>query len=619
MASPTNNSQYITPASSTNQIMYIPINAISPHSVPMQSHVSAEQQSSTFLVEQAFGNPKISPLRNVSTNDILPDAGSKRNVLSNLPTMFINNSQNHYDIVPTIAPAITPSPMPIQTHLTSISHHPTHLIDVGTSEPNASLLLVSQHAHQQKNDHAEEYATFHLKKVTSDYSTFHLKKVTPEKDEKEEENELISKQPTKNNDVAVKNEQTDQSEQLKKIVSELNNPTVVWRSVREQILSHCQVWDILLDKASLSYFYETKTKKLPKDNLRKFQSVLAEIESLLGEFKCFMDGCLEEDCDQLSEFNLGPEVSRAFEEDIGKLWKMKEKDNINSFYTPFFNNHDSFNDLLMCDNFDLSNNGLQEEPYIDYENEDVVETEGEGMAAETESDDKPIGSNNIYNCSNCGKIYTRQQAFEKHQQKCPSANMLKSHDEKTRPDCQKSLNLHTCSVCEKSFPYLSALNKHEKNHATKQDAPSTITESTKYACDFCDFSTSALNGLSLHKRRLHNLDKNNQLVAQIDNPDYHNRDPNKFKHECSRCTRRYKKIHHLERHLMKCDGIPPPTLKPMWQKNPNGRFSCKSLITQSYTKVFELFYGKLIFLYRCCARLYFRENVDVFVQCMAPF
>ena len=88
----------------------------------------------------------------------------------------------------------------------------------------------------------------------------------------------------------------------------------------------------------------------------------------------------------------------------------------------------------------------------------------------------------------------------------------------------------------------------------------------QYKCDICDFSTSAQNGLSLHKRRLHKLDKNNEAVTQLDNPDFHNRDPKKYRHQCLRCTRRYKKIHHLERHQNKCDGIPPPTFKPMWEK-----------------------------------------------------
>ena len=67
----------------------------------------------------------------------------------------------------------------------------------------------------------------------------------------------------------------------------------------------------------------------------------------------------------------------------------------------------------------------------------------------------------------------------------------------------------------------------------------------QYKCDICDFSTSAQNGLSLHKRRLHKLDKNNEAVTQLDNPDFHNRDPKKYRHQCLRCTRRYKKIHHL--------------------------------------------------------------------------
>ena len=70
------------------------------------------------------------------------------------------------------------------------------------------------------------------------------------------------------------------------------------------------------------------------------------------------------------------------------------------------------------------------------------------------------------------------------------------------------------------------------------------------------------------------MDKNNEVISTSDNPDFHQRHPEEFQHECNQCTRRYKKLHHLERHLPKCDGIPPPTLKPLWQKNEDGRFSC---------------------------------------------
>merc|ERR1711944_297879 len=75
-------------------------------------------------------------------------------------------------------------------------------------------------------------------------------------------------------------------------VADIKETSDVWKAVRGRVLSQCRFWDLLLDKASFSYFYDGKAKKLPKDNLRKFRAVVKEIEDLLGEFKCFMDACL---------------------------------------------------------------------------------------------------------------------------------------------------------------------------------------------------------------------------------------------------------------------------------------------------------------------------------------
>ena len=41
-------------------------------------------------------------------------------------------------------------------------------------------------------------------------------------------------------------------------------------------------------------------------------------------------------------------------------------------------------------------------------------------------------------------------------------------------------------------------------------------------------------------------------MENVDNPDYNERDPTKYKHKCNRCTRRYQKLSHLERHALKC-------------------------------------------------------------------
>ena len=248
--------------------------------------------------------------------------------------------------------------------------------------------------------------------------------------------------------------------------------------------------------------------------------MLREIESLLGEFKCFMDGCLQEDLDHLSGFHLGPEVSRLFGEDQNKSWKLKDTENINPLYAAFFKDDcTNTGEDVFLENFELE---------VDNELNSYQEDD-EDSINQAKQLPKPI-----FNCSTCGKIYTRESNLVKHKLKCDETQLLEPREKiKVRP--QKSAT--AAGQIKKC--------KEEMNSESK----------TTYNCDFCDFTTTKMNGLSLHKRRLHHLDKNNHSVTpQDDNPDYHNRDPKKFKHECSSCSRRYKKIHHLDRHLIKCDG-----------------------------------------------------------------
>ena len=253
--------------------------------------------------------------------------------------------------------------------------------------------------------------------------------------------------------------------------------------------------------------------------------MLREIESLLGEFKCFMDGCLQEDLDNPSGFQLGPEVSRLFGEDQNKSWKLKDTENINPLYADFFKDDHSINNTgedVFLENFEL-----EEDNELNSYQEDDEDSSSE---ANQQPPPKPI-----FNCSTCGKIYTRESNLVKHKLKCETQLQQEPRENiKIRP--QKS----TASAVQ--------IKKCKEEEETN-------SESKTYNCDFCDFTTTKMNGLSLHKRRLHHLDKNNHSVTpQDDNPDYHNRDPKKFKHQCSSCSRRYKKIHHLDRHLIKCDG-----------------------------------------------------------------
>lgn len=431
--------------------------------------------------------------------------------------------------------------------------------------------------------------------------------------------------------VQVKTEkEPSASDKLRLAVSEVEEANDVWALVREKVLSQCKLWDLLLDKAAFSYFYETKSKKLPKDDLRKFKAVVSEMEVLLGEFKCFMDGCLVED--RQADLFLSPELSRAYGESPTRSWTVKDHDSINPFYLPFFTSNDFSN--YYCDMMDLDDDDIDLE-------EEVESSVGgdDNDDPDYEEYDKP---NNEFFCTKCSRSFAKEYNLEKHLVKCkgrikPSerckwirkndgflvcdfegcessesttfydlkelwTHFANSHakpeefvfkcskcDEfsAVHPDLLKAHEKHkhkedkdndqktsyTCKICNVPFKTYGSLIRHRRKIHLEGEADEDASESIYY-CDLCDFTSGALNGLSLHKRRLHKVDKNNKTVALPDNPDFHERDPKKFKHECSKCTRRYKKPHHLERHLTKCDGIPPPTFKPMWQKNEDGRFSC---------------------------------------------
>ena len=99
-------------------------------------------------------------------------------------------------------------------------------------------------------------------------------------------------------------------------------------------------------------------------NSNKFRAVVSEMEALLGEFKCLMDGCLEvksskdttevqnrnnnpetgingeNNLDNSSqkdlEVSLSPELSRAYEKSLDTRWKLKDQNSINTLYQQFF-------------------------------------------------------------------------------------------------------------------------------------------------------------------------------------------------------------------------------------------------------------------------------------------
>ena len=105
-------------------------------------------------------------------------------------------------------------------------------------------------------------------------------------------------------------------------------------------------------------------------NSRKFNAVVTEMEALLGEFKCLMDGCLDmtssiEENEEVQKSNndnkkdvngennssdtssavhkkgdsvsLSPELARAYEKPLDTRWKIKDQTSINALYQQFFN------------------------------------------------------------------------------------------------------------------------------------------------------------------------------------------------------------------------------------------------------------------------------------------
>ena len=221
MSSPLPNphQQYITPVSSTSQLMYaIPIN---PHPVPI--HGSSDQ--SPFLIDQTQPFGKLTPelVSAATVSDV-----SKRSAIG-IPTMFMNNITTHFDVM--TSPSITHSPIlnpltspPPEHHHISFStehhHHSSpHPINV-SSEPNAGLLIIP-----------------HPKNELPAKLPREMEKL-PES-EKEEQTPIMSEviiPPTnttsQQTDSVVKSESQDQIELLKKLVSDIDDPSLLWNSVR---------------------------------------------------------------------------------------------------------------------------------------------------------------------------------------------------------------------------------------------------------------------------------------------------------------------------------------------------------------------------------------------------
>ena len=225
MSSPLPNphQQYITPVSSTSQLMYaIPIN---PHPVPI--HGNSDQ--SPFLIDQTQPFAKLTPAELISAASV--SDVSKRNGIG-IPTMFMNNITTHFDVMTspiTHTPILNPAPTEHQ-HIVSMSsehhlHHSSpHPINV-SSEPNAGLLIIPH----PKNELPAK-----------------LPREVEKIPEKEEQTPIMSEiiiPPTTNTtsspqtNSAVKSESSrDQIELLKKLLSEIDSPSLIWNLVRILLL-----------------------------------------------------------------------------------------------------------------------------------------------------------------------------------------------------------------------------------------------------------------------------------------------------------------------------------------------------------------------------------------------
>lgn len=302
---------------------------------------------------------------------------------------------------------------------------------------------------------------------------------------------------------------------VKKEVDEPINETTI-KSVSSTSLPKC--WNFLLGTVQKRMLHWNNKRTIGNEN-ELFSCLINEVVELMSAFKAFVKACLQEaDKDHTDSFQLTSEICLALGVPLESSWIVKGAQDIDPPHCYFF----------QSGGVDLSKREYNSDEDYDIDTHfDHIEEE--------EEDSTKFNSNKQEN-----------QFF-------------------------------SCYLCKTSFESANALLQHKKTeHSAKKSAslPKNSIEKL-FKCDLCDFSASAQNGLSLHKRKLHHLDKNNEVVnTAADNPDFHARDPEDFQHQCSQCTRRYKKIHHLERHISKCDGIPPPTLKPLWQKNQDGRFSC---------------------------------------------
>ena len=94
-------------------------------------------------------------------------------------------------------------------------------------------------------------------------------------------------------------------------------------------------------------------------------------------------------------------------------------------------------------------------------------------------------------------------------------------------------NRYACEECGKEFHSQQVLDRHLQTHEIGEDG-----EATPFQCNLCDYKTTAHNGVALHKRSAHKVDKNNQQLMIDDNPFHQDRDSKRFAFVCEKVLKR---------------------------------------------------------------------------------
>lgn len=365
-----------------------------------------------------------------------------------------------------------------------------------------------------------------------------------------------------NSKLLIKTEAIEESDHLKTALSSASEKEI-WIAIRERIFSQYGLWDILVDKAILNDTREQDSHS--KGDAKRFQAVVQEVEALLGEFKCFMDACLVH-ADPLegttSPLCIGPELRRAFKIPSDVDWKMRDKDKINYLYRSFFDN----------------DNKEDEESDDDHGAGDGDDSYDNCPSPEIRQDLKP----NI--CVRCERSFPSMIQLQNHEKSCKQRRPPITVNCKWKRRISDGRIFCKFENCEATFPSVLALWNHfQENHA--------LPEEFNFRCNTCQACFVHPEILKRHRQAAH-VAKSEKVAKEEEVSE--EEDDGNCQYQCPKCTRRFKSRQHIEKHLEKCKGIPPPpTLKPIWQKQSDGRFTCAvagCTSNKSWTSSFSVWY-----------------------------